>query len=261
MYSRGAVPAALHTNALRGPTPAEVVAHFADWEFGEEQRTYIAYHSLRYSYLLSLVAGALRDSGAGPGDEGATILDVAALFEVDLLRTWFPNARVNTLGFEHPDFPQRDGERHFEFDLNDAIDPSGWPDAGRNDVAIMGEVIEHLHAPPGKVLACVAQWVVPGGHLFLQTPNAVALHKRLRMLIGQSPFEPIRDTEKNPGHFHEYTPEELADLARSAGWGSVDVSVINYFHRAGPGGRAYTVLGRWLPPSVRHGITLSARRV
>jgi SAM-dependent methyltransferase len=251
---------ALPMTALRGPTPSDVVTHFAGWEFGEEEHTYIAYHATRYSYLLSLVAHALRGAGAGPGGEGARILDIAPLFEVDLLRTWFPAARVDTVGFEHPTFPARDDEGHVEFDLNDAAIPSRWPDAGQTDVAIMGEVIEHLHAHPGKVLACVASWVRPGGRLFVQTPNAIALHKRIRMLVGRSPFEPIRDSEKNPGHFHEYTADELAAHARSAGWQSIEVSVTNYFQPAGLGGRAYNTVGRRLPASLRHGITLSAQR-
>jgi SAM-dependent methyltransferase len=193
-------------------------------------------------------------------DRGSRILDVGAVFEAELLRAYLPDVRVDTLGFENARFPPRDGERHVEFDLNEARDRSAWPDAGEHDLAVMCEVIEHLHAPPESVLACLARAVRPGGVLLLQTTNAVALHKRLRMLIGRSPFEPIRDSVANPGHFHEYTALELVSVARRAGWEPLSVKTANYFRPAGGFGRLYGVVGRTLPPGLRHGITVCLER-
>ena len=193
-------------------------------------------------------------------ERGSRILDVGAVLEAELLRAYRPDARVDTLGFENTLFPPRKGERHVEFDLNDARDRSAWPEAGEHDVAVMCEVIEHLHAPPGSVLACIAGAVRPGGALVLQTTNAVALHKRLRMLVGRSPFEPIRDSVANPGHFHEYTAPELISVARSAGWEPLAVKTVNYFRPPGRSGSLYGVVGRILPPGLRHGITVCLER-
>jgi SAM-dependent methyltransferase len=194
---------------------------------------------------------------AGLLERGSRILDVGAVFEAELLRSSLPDARVDTLGFENVRFPPREGERHLEMDLNELDDGSSL---GEHDLAVMCEVIEHLHAPPGRVLAGLAGGVRPGGALVLQTVNAVALHKRLRMLAGRSPFEPIRDSAANPGHFHEYTAPELVALARSAGWEPLSVEVENYFRPPGAFGRLYGVVGRTLPSSLRHGITLCLER-
>jgi hypothetical protein len=188
---------------------------------------------------------------------GTRILVVGGVFEIELLRWRFPDARVDTLGFEHWLFPPREGERHIEHDLNDV---DAVADPGEHDLAVMCEVIEHLHAPPHKVLAGIGRGVRPGGALVLQTVNAVALHKRLRMLAGKSPFEPIRDSRDNPGHFHEYTAAELVGAARAAGWTPLAVRSANYFRRQGALGRVYGPLGRLLPPRLRHGITLSLKR-
>ncbi len=194
---------------------------------------------------------------AGLLDRGPRILDVGAVFEAELLRAYLPDAKIDTLGFEHVLFPPREGERHVEFNLNDVDDP---PDAGEHDVALMCEVIEHLYVPPERVLACVGAAVRPGGALVLQTVNAVALHKRLRMLAGRNPFEPIRDSVANPGHFHEYAVPELVAAARSAGWEPLEVDTRNYFRRTGVSGRLYGAVGRILPPGLRHGITLCLER-
>jgi SAM-dependent methyltransferase len=159
---------------------------------------------------------------------------------------------VDTLGFADPPFPPREGERHIEADLNS---PAGDGDASY-DLVVAAEVIEHLHTSPVTVLRQLATWARPGGRLLLQTPNAVALHKRLRMLAGRNPIEPIRVDAANPGHFHEYTLGDLRDAARGAGLAVGGWRTANYFGS----NRAYAALGRVLPPSLRHGITIWLQR-
>jgi SAM-dependent methyltransferase len=165
------------------------------------------------------------------------------------------------MGFANPLVPPREGERHIELDLNDvawnAVEQRGDE---QHDVVVLAEVIEHLHAPPQLVLGYLVGWLRPGGTLLVQTPNAVALHKRLRMLAGRSPFEPIRATRENPGHLHEYTLPELQDAARRAGLEPVSTVTANYFGEATLAGWAYGRLARVLPPSLRHGITMWLRR-
>jgi SAM-dependent methyltransferase len=153
--------------------------------------------------------------------------------------------------------PPRDGEVHRELDLNDAVNEGG---DGRYDVVVMAEVIEHLLLPAGLVFRSLAGWLRPGGVLVVQTPNAVALHKRLRMLVGISPFEPIRQSRDNPGHFHEFTLPELDDAARTAGLEPAGAITANYFGAPTAPGRAYASLGKVLPRALRHGITAWYRR-
>src|SRR3954462_1875290 len=137
---------------------------------------YRAYHARRYATLLEVA----RSLG------GPRVLNVGPMFETEMLRD--AGMHADTLGFAHPLFPPRDGERHVELDLN----APGRDGDGSYDLVVMAEVIEHLPTSPVAVLRHVASWLRPGGALLIQTPNAVALHKRLRMLAGRTPLEPIR---------------------------------------------------------------------
>ena len=207
-----------------------------DVELTPEWRHYRAYHARRYSTLL--------DEARRLG--GQRVLNVGPMFETELLRD--AGFHVDTLGFAHPLFPPRDGERHIEADLN----APGLDGDGSYDLVVAAEVIEHLHRAPSLVLGWLAGWLRPGGWILLQTPNAIALHKRLRMLAGRNPIEPIRRDPSNPGHFHEYTLGELRDAAAEAGLVVAGSDAANYFGT----NRAYAALGRVLPPSLRHGITI-----
>ena len=108
------------------------------------------------------------------------MLDVGAGFQTALLRDRLGPANVDVLGLWVPRFapPEGAGEHHV-FDLNDCDRQGALPGIGGYDLALMGEVIEHLFRGPATVLRSVAALVKPGGHLLVQTPNAAAVHKRL----------------------------------------------------------------------------------
>jgi len=57
------------------------------------------------------------------------------------------------------------------------------------------------------------------------------------------------------GHFHEYTPAELADAARVAGLDVESCLTANYFRTGSRKNAAYTRMERWLPSGLRDGIT------
>src|SRR4051812_33993275 len=223
------------------------LAAVSDPERRAEWRRYLGYHGRRYA-TLDAVACDLLDGIAAP-----RVLDVGPMFEVGVLRA--RGATVDTLGFAHPLFPPRDGERHVELDLN----APGRDGDGSYDLVVMAEVIEHLPTSPVAVLRHVASWLRPGGALLIQTPNAVALHKRLRMLAGRNPLEPIRADVHNPGHFHEYTLGELRDAATEAGLEVGGWRTENCFGGS-PAARASAAVGRALPSRLRHGITIWLRR-
>jgi trans-aconitate methyltransferase len=211
-----------------------------------DEQVYLRTHRRRYAVLLALV------ESLAP----RRVLVVGPSFESALLRERFPDATVNTLGWLDHRFPLREGERHVELDLN----AHEHPELEQHDVVVCCEVIEHLHVPPSPVLRFLATGLVPGGHLVLQTPNATALPKRIRMLLGRNPYEPIRSEPGNPGHFHEYTVPELRAAVEGAGLEITRLLTANYFDHGSRKNRVYRAVGSVLPPTLREGITVVARR-
>jgi SAM-dependent methyltransferase len=184
------------------------------------------------------------------------ILVVGPSYETRLLREELPEARVDTLGWYDDRFPLREGEQHVELDLNDA----DRPPLERHDLVICSEVIEHLQVAPVPVLRYLGEALADGGRLILQTPNAASLPNRLRLLVGRNPYEPIREDPRNPGHFREYTVDELRDAVTAAGFEVERLLTANYFDHGSRKNRAYRAAGRALPGTLREGITLVARR-
>jgi SAM-dependent methyltransferase len=209
------------------------------------ENVYLRTHSRRYAVLLELVKG-LR-----PG----TILVVGPSYESVLLRDAAPGGTVDTLGWEDHRFPRLDGERHVQHDLNDLE----YPELEPHDVIVCSEVIEHLHVSPVPLLGVLGGSLAPGGRLVVQTPNATALPKRLRMLLGRNPYEPIRDQPGNPGHFHEYTLGELREAVQAAGLQIERLVTANYFDHGSRKNRVYRALEPVLPSTLREGITVVAR--
>jgi len=210
-----------------------------------EEQVYLRTHARRYSLLLELVSGLRPER----------ILVVGPSYESVLLRESIPGATVNTLGWQDHRFPLRGGERHVQHDLNDGSPPALEP----HDVVVCCEVIEHLHVSPVPVLRLLASALRPGGHLILQTPNATAFPKRLRMALGRNPYDPIRDEVDNPGHFHEYTVRELLAAVEAAGFEVVRWLTQNYFDHGSRKNRVYRAVGSVLPRTLREGITVVGR--
>ena len=218
---------------------------------------YLAYHAPRYLRLLDTLAPLLRPS--------SVVLDIGRSTLTELIAERF-KVRVDTLGF-HADTQHATG-RHFEFDLNDAANPGAWrADVGTYDVIVLAEVIEHLYTAPSHVLRFITSRLEPGGALVVQTPNAVALHKRLKMLVGLNPSELIRADRLDPGHFREYTARELAKLATDAGLRVESCEAHSYFdyrfrnHRRAPVEAlgALNLLYGLVPAGLKPGLTLVAR--
>lgn len=93
----------------------------------------------------------------------------------------------------------------------------------------MGEVLEHLYTAPSIVLKFIKSLMKQNGFLVLTTPNAVTITKRIALVLGRNPFEMIRDNHKNPGHFREYTKNELIGIGKDSGFEVAEVKIENYF--------------------------------
>ncbi|MGH7529243.1 MAG: class I SAM-dependent methyltransferase [Gemmatimonadales bacterium] len=223
---------------------------------------YLAFHARRYAFALETLAPYV----AGPATR---LLDIGPSKLTGMLHQAF-RAPVDTLGFP-PDSTSPIG-RHYRFDLNDTEPRDRWRrDLPAYDIVVMAEVLEHLHVSPTHVLAFLQTLLRPRGILLIQTPNAVALHKRLEMLIGRHPYELLRDNSADPGHFREYTASELRDYARAAGFAVERCVYASYFdyrfgrHRAEDTGRpiGYLRLMNFLyavvPPRFKPGLSLVLR--
>lgn len=225
---------------------------------------YDAYHAPRYEFLLRV----LEKQGVGAS---SAVLDVGPSRLTSLIRERL-GARVDTLGFGED--RREAGHSHFGFDLNLAASREGWRrDIPAYDAVVMAEVFEHLHTAPELTLGFVRTLVGDGGLLVLQTPNAASLPKRVKLLLGRHPYEPLRADAMNPGHFREYTRKELRALAERLGFTIEAESTSFYFDarfphdEAGRSTGARPVFGavknlvyRTLPPPLREGITMVWRR-
>jgi SAM-dependent methyltransferase len=96
--------------------------------------------------------------------------------------------------------------------------PLPWPER-HFDLAVMGEVMEHLPVYPVPPLTEVRRVLKPGGHLLVTTPNVASLHKRVRLAVGQSPMHHLYPEESRfDSHYREYTMCECRSLLQRAGY-------------------------------------------
>jgi 2-polyprenyl-3-methyl-5-hydroxy-6-metoxy-1,4-benzoquinol methylase len=162
---------------------------------------------------------------------------------------------------------------HYHFNLNDSQRESTWRrDIPRYRLVIMAEVIEHLYTAPALVLRFISELVADDGILVLQTPNAVSLTKRLKILVGRNPYEMIREDPALPGHFREYTLDELTTLAEGSGFQILAHWFRHYFdsrysrhlHATDRPqmvlGTVKNIVGKVLPGRLRSGVTLVLRK-
>lgn len=186
-----------------------------------EEDTYAATHVRRYERALAALARALAQS-----PDAASMLEVAPHLSTELLRAAFPQQQLNSVGGPYQWQHAAPNGEHLDFDLNSAHRQGAWPGFHQHDVVFMGEILEHLHASPRMVLGCIRRWIKPGGLLVLQTPNAARLWARWAMLRGFNPVEPPREGG-DQGHFHEFTRQELLDLAAGLDFEVLEVSCSN----------------------------------
>lgn len=118
--------------------------------------------------------------------------------------------------------------QHIVFDLNDSKDPEKWVKLPKFDMIIFAEVLEHLHIAPEYVIEFLKSGLNDEGYIILQTPNAVSIGKRIKMLFGLHPYEQIRKGD-DPGHIREYIKKELIELGEKYGLKIIMHEYKNYF--------------------------------
>ena len=226
---------------------------------------YAEYHQARFEYLTALC------HRFAPGTN-SSVLDIGRSPLSDLLAVKYPN--LTTLGLAFEDDTGAHAKEttigkdhgHVVFDLNRAQDPNEWPAAGPFDLIVFAEVLEHLYTAPELILLFFASLLSPGkGVLICQTPNAAAIHKRLKLLLGYNPYERIRCFDRNPGHYREYTRAELAEIGRVTGLEPIFHEYVDYFGCKGNSMKALmNILYQHTAakvPSFRRGQTIVYRRM
>lgn len=236
-------------------TPHDIIAFFG--EDPTEGTPYLTEQAPRYLRLLEVLGALL------VAHRPFSLVDVGPGLQTELVRARFPEARIITVGY--PDHLQESAEReaHISYDLNEAYSPATWPNLGQHDVVLLCEVIEHLYTSPVAVLECLASWLRPGGFLIVQTPNASALARRLRIMLGHPPYGRISGfgpRGMNPRHFREYTASEMVAAGEQAGLLVDHLEAKNYFARSSSVGKLYNGVTAILPASFRHGLTVVYRR-
>lgn len=232
------------------------IAATTDYVFNAEEQYYVDYHGKRIAAILGLVTRFVREA-VQSGRRPVKVLDIGPHFLTRCMHDLFgDDVVVDTLGFQyHGMVPEAMVAEHYEFDLNRAQHREQWLRARGHDVIVMAEVIEHLYTSPNLVLQFLRSLLVDRGVLIVQTPNAVSLRRRLGMLTGHNPFELIRDNYTNPGHFREYTADELCDFCRNNGFDDPVVVKQNYWPTA-----AFYRLAGAVFPNLREGLLIAAHR-
>jgi 2-polyprenyl-3-methyl-5-hydroxy-6-metoxy-1,4-benzoquinol methylase len=90
----------------------------------------------------------------------------------------------------------------------------------RFDVAVLGDVLEHLRNP-GVVLRAVRQLLAPAGYVVVTLPNVAHLDLRLMLLSGRWEYRDIGLMDNT--HLRFFTRATARDLVTSAGFTVVDI--------------------------------------
>ncbi len=181
--------------------------------------TYLRYHAPRYAQLITHMTPHVDDS--------THILDIGLSPFASILAAQF-GVPIDTLGLQQ-DHRREQGE-HYQLDLNGVANPEQQRRFTQAyDIIVYAEVLEHLYTPPDLVLKYLRTLLTDTGLIFIQTPNAVVLHKRLRMLAGHNPYALLVDQPDNPAHFREYTAAELAGYCEQSRFTLIHRAFTNYF--------------------------------
>ena len=242
----------------------EIKKYFYNFNLNKEQKKYLDFHAKRYAYLLNI----LKEKRSLFKKDKIKIMDVGPSFFTDIIRRNFPQDQLYLLGFDNPKsrgghFPietEYNKNSFFIFDLNNSQHTNKWIKIPKCDIIIMAEVIEHLYTSPLHILNFIKSFLKNNGYFIIQTPNAISLIKRIKLMLGRNPYEMIRENTENPGHFREYTKNELFDMARKIGFVVENHECKNYFNYDSFTGKFYVSILNLLPKSLRDGITITLRK-
>jgi len=176
---------------------------------GPELRVYIATHAERLHHALNVVARAMPNGGG--------LIDYSAAgFFSHAVRQLLPavvQTSITGVNFELDDYAERYGTQTYDLCLNT-------------------EVLEHLLYDPSHMVFSINRMLKHGGHLFLSTPNALAMTSTVKMLTGHGPGLWTQLKPKAPyyeRHNREWTPFEVSRLLEEHGFEIVQLYTANFY--------------------------------
>jgi len=95
-------------------------------------------------------------------------------------------------------------------------------------------VIEYLHHSPKKMLSIIDSSLKDKGLIYLDTPNALNLRKRLYMFLGIYPYVPIDylyNNEINRSHIREYSKKDLYYILDEYGFKQISIKYENCMNK------------------------------
>lgn len=227
-----------------------VASFFASRSLDRTALDYIHFHQLRFAFILNQIVDLRKKS------QISRVLDIGPSYLTNLVSSTFQDLHIETLGLSNHLVDKERYHRHYIQDLNFISETDQIP-VGNYDLVIFAEVVEHLYTDPNLVLKSIYKMIRPGGFLLLQTPNAVSIDKRIKMMWGKNPYQFILPGRQN--HFREYTRRELINYLENCGYQIDDSIYSNYFNPdASFAHRLFTKMGPWIPASWRDGITIIA---
>lgn len=223
----------------------------------EAAQRYQKIHEYRFQKTLEICKQLVPNSRA-------RVLDVGPSYLTKLLAQTYSD--VSTLGLDITidDGGQRNVSTitlalpHITFELNNTPNPDRWPDVQQPfDLVVYAETIEHLPIAPEYSLVFLKNLLTENGILLVTTPNAATIMKRLILLLkGKNPYEQIRLYAENPGHYREYTMNELVTIGARCQLDEVQTEYFNFYLPA----NIIQGLLKNLKPTFRDSLVVAFRR-
>jgi SAM-dependent methyltransferase len=237
-------------------TKSKIIQFFnQQYTLNEEQKLYLEIHAKRFETILTLIST----------NQNTKTLDIGPSFLSELLYERFGN-NLSLLGFKSDDsfgghLPNSsifEKVKLIEQDLNflkfdEQINK-------KFDLIICAEVIEHLYTSPKILFQHFYNLLNKDGILLIQTPNAAALRKRLTLFFGKNPYDIPRENLKNPGHYREYTTQELMDLGKETHFNVQKILLDEYFEYPSKISKIYRSFKKIIPKKLKSGITILYQR-
>ena len=228
-------------------TARDMVEVVANLDLHEKQEDYLKLHAERLAYEINTIADYRSQKPV------KRLLDLGPHFLTRCICEFVPDIEVSTLGWKLEKIvPVRLCKEHIQFDLNDCASRDIVSTQAPFDLIVCSELIEHLYTSPATILHSLKGLLSARGAIFIQTPNAATLSARLMLLRGRNPYQLIREQRTNPGHYREYTRDELVTYAQAAGFTVLQANYCSYWaHPIAP--------IRWIEnsiPSFRRGLSL-----
>lgn len=180
----------------------------------DEHATYRRRMSPRFKTVLDGIESLMQTRG----NRSLRIVEAGATPFVftEMLVDRFPEAEIIAIGYGDGQESEVINGRDIPiYNLN--VEEDSWPfDDTSVDVITFMAIIEHLFDPLSALME--ARRILDyNGRFFLTTPNAIRLEVRLRIMLGENPYDPYALESPYNRHQHEFTMEELDDLLPTAG--------------------------------------------